>query len=128
MNENLKAALTMLRKYQDEKELNVKLGGDYPRTGRTTAMLNACIDAVLEGQPKSVVIGHSQWYARQLQIQMRDLMEKRGLNAIDSRYKTLTIFYQDSEIRFISKSEYEHFMCGRRGWGEFWDHFAECEE
>ena len=126
MNENLKAALLQLRKYQGEKELNVKLGGDYPCTGRTTAMLNVCLDAVLEGQPKSVVIGHNQAHAQELRRLFIDLLHEKIFDC--TLIPRDGILYQGSEIRFISKSEYERFMEGRRGWGEFWDHFAENEE
>ena len=96
-----------------------------PQSGRTTTMLIYCVKAVLEGQPKCVVIAVNLADAARLQEEFTRLLDRQSnLDYIASKFKVVC---EGSEIRFISVEDYfnEMKMVGYKGWGEFWDHAAE---
>jgi hypothetical protein len=109
----------------DAPIMDISVGeGNERQSGRTTAMLNVCIDAVLEGQPKCVVIGAFETQAHYLRIQFQDLLCRR-IPTCDFEKRRGLVLYEGSEIRFIGLDDYQHFIRDHRGFGEFWDHAAE---
>ena len=87
-------------------------------------VLAACVTAVLEGQPKCVVIAASFEDASRLSHEfVRALCEHVSFKEVGCKLTTIT--YDDSEIRFIGLDDYTHFISSNRGFGEFWDPQAE---
>ena len=108
---------------------NKMMAEDGPGAGRTFAMLSCCVDAVLEGQPRCMVIGlHQADLTRLLNEFVRILSpQMSSTESFEILPHNRCVKYADSDIIFVSVEQYFNHMKmnGYRGWGEFWDHAAE---
>ena len=93
--------------------------------GRTTWMVNQLIDAIKQGQPQSVVVGHNwDFVTHHLRDMVLDKMRENGLEIelLDWRRRRMVV--EGCTVHFTTSNELERFMCGRRGVGVFEDHYA----
>lgn len=96
------------------------------RSGRTNWMINQLCDVVANGQPKSMVFGHSENFTlNHLKPMIINELKKRGIK-IDSvsKYK---IIAEESIILLSSMSTKKESLRGYRGFGIFIDHYADGE-
>lgn len=100
---------------------NLKFGGK--RSGRTQMMIDELVDAVVQGQPRSVVVGHTMQYA------IGGLLP-RVANALKEKWipieirNAVIIVDRDQSIEFTSPI-LARDMRGKRNTGFFWDHFSD---
>ena len=92
--------------------------------GKTEAMINELVRAVVDGQPRSAVIARTRQHSNDLMNRVGDRLTELGLKCRKYRFERL-IEAEGSSIRFfcvddVSRGEL-HF---RRGTGVFVDHAA----
>ena len=92
--------------------------------GKTQQLIDMLIACITEGQPKCVVVGASYEHLNFLLGRIRRTLDLRGTAYTLGRNKQ-SIFVDGSEIEFTSAGEVDFWRCGRRGYGEFWDEYAE---
>lgn len=92
--------------------------------GKTQLMINELVVCLLQGQPKSVVVCASTEHARYLEHRLCETLDE-----IEEPYTILkgrsAIVVDEAIIEFTSIHSIDFWRCGRRGYGEFWHHYAE---
>jgi hypothetical protein len=97
-------------------------------------MLQEVVRAIMDGQPKLVVVAHSQAYANVLMDELHQMLLNRGIDnatkvvVVNHSASVMSLYGGEQIVRFMSARFFWHWIRGRRGWGEFWDHYAEGEE
>jgi hypothetical protein len=92
--------------------------------GKTEFLIAELLESVLDGQPRSIVVGHTERYARELQHRVAAAMRGRhGFGSIALHQGRITLD-GDQTIEFmgVTKATRTQTVCGRRGAGWFWDH------
>lgn len=91
-------------------------------SGRTQWMIDRLAEAVKAGQPYSFVIGRDFKHATEL---FRRVAETFGRDSIETFFRRKEIVFDGSRIVFVSRHQFEERRQGHRGYGEFWDHWAD---
>lgn len=91
-----------------------------PRSGRTQWMIDRLLDAITEGQPRSVVVGMNSDHAANCLLPrvMRSMIDRR------LSFKRVDIMTLDCDGSIITFSSPEQAIKNKGKWtsGEFWDH------
>lgn len=91
-------------------------------TGRTSWMIQHLINSVMEGQPKCVVVAANSIHRNKLFSKIRCMLVSRKV--VPLIMSTGRITADGCVIDFATVGTIEAHRIGRRGYGEFWDHFA----
>lgn len=94
------------------------------KTGRTQRMIDELVEAVVEGQPRSLVVAVTEHNARDISSRVLDALSTRGMVVgVCERGRRLEV--EGSTIWFAGRDRVigRHFA-GVCGLGEFWDHAA----
>ncbi len=120
---DIDSVLDAINYYSNETFL--KMGEYCKNTNKTQWMIDILCDAVVEGQPKAWVWGHTQDYAvNELQPRVIDALKKRGLTVKQIRNDRIEV---DGSIIIFSGVHGINKRRGCRGFGDFVDHHAyEC--
>jgi len=91
--------------------------------GKTEAMIMELLDSVREGQPRSIVVAHTEAYARCLQTRVASALERQG-ESIQYQYSPPLICVdgvQTIEFMGVSRATARRTVFSHRGTGWFWD-------
>lgn len=95
-------------------------------TGRTQRMIDELCDAVVAGQPRSIVVAHNHQFALSLCSRVIDGLHKRGLrDGVGYEYRVWgQLDVEGGWVRFVALEDYRKTTEGLGPCGEFWDHEA----